>query len=127
MNYRDATSSSSQPPIDALSSAGQAEVLVRNTAEDARELGRSATDAAQDLMQQARTTAKSAADTGRAYAREAVNAAGKKLDDIKGQATHLKEKGTQFVADEPMKAVAYAAAGSAVLTALLVSLLRGRR
>lgn len=127
MNYTDATSSSSQPANDAISSAGQAEVLVRNTAEDARELGRSASEAAQGLVQQARSTAKAAADTGRAYAKEAVNAAGKTMEDLKGQATHLKDRGAQFVADKPMKAVAYAAAGSAVLTAVLVSLLRGRR
>ncbi|MDM0032107.1 hypothetical protein QTI33_08145 [Variovorax sp. J22P271] len=46
---------------------------------------------------------------------------------MKGQAADLKQRGMHFAADEPMKAVAYAAAGSAVVTAVLLRLMRARR
>jgi hypothetical protein len=64
---------------------------------------------------------------GKAYAQDAVNAAGKKIESMQGQAADLKQRSVQFAADEPMRAVVYAAAGSAVLTAVLLLWMRGRR
>lgn len=100
---------------------------LRSSVGAAKDIGRDAIDSARGYAQDAKETAKHAAESGRAYAKDAVNAAGKKIDDLKDQAAQLKAKGAQFVADDPMKAVAYAAAGSAVLTAVLLSLMRGRR
>ena len=84
-------------------------------------------DANQGYLQEAKAKVSVAAQTGKAYAQDAVNAAGKKIDGMNDQAADLKQRGVQFAADEPMKAVAYAAAGSAVLTAVLLTLMRGRR
>ena len=107
--------------------AGTQEDPVRRATEDADSMGRKAADAAQGYLQDAQAKASAAAQAGKAYAKDAVNAAGKKIDSMKGQAADLKQRGMQFASDEPMKAVAYAAAGSAVLTAILISLMRGRR
>ena len=104
----------------------RAGAVVRRDTEDADNLGHRA-DAAQCYLQDAKAKVGAVAQTGKAYAQDAVNAAGKKIDDMKGQAADLKQRGMQFAADEPMKAVACAAAGSAVLTAVLLSLMRGRR
>ncbi|MDM0078625.1 hypothetical protein QTH90_29755 [Variovorax sp. J2P1-59] len=88
---------------------------------------RTAPDATQDYLQDAKSKASAAVETGKAYAQAAVNAAGKKIDDVKGQAADLKQRGVEYAAQEPMKAVAIAAAGSAVVTALLMTLMRARR
>ncbi|MBT2326174.1 hypothetical protein J7E62_27990 [Variovorax paradoxus] len=88
---------------------------------------RRAADATQGYLQDAKANASAATQTGKTFAQDVVNAAGKKIDSMKGQAADLKQRSMQFAADEPMKAVAYAAAGSAVLTAVLLSLMRGRR
>ncbi len=100
---------------------------MRRAAEDADNLGRTSLDATQGYLQDVKAKVGAAAQTGKTYAQDAVNAAGKKLDGMKDQAADLKQRGMQFAADEPMKAVAYAAAGSAVLTAVLLALMRGRR
>ena len=103
---------------------------MRRAGEDADDFGRkaaNAANAAEGYLQDAKTRAADAAQKGKAYAQEAVNAAGKKIDGMKDQAASLKQRGIQFAADEPLKAVAYATAGGAVLTALLLSFMRGSR
>ena len=99
---------------------------MRGARKGADSFGRKATDTAQSYLQDARTTASATVQAGKEYAQDAVNAAGKKIDSVKDGATNLKQRGVQFAADEPMKAVAYAAAGSAVLTAVLLIWMRGR-
>ena len=99
---------------------------MRGARKGADSFGRKATDTAQSYLQDARTTASATVQAGKEYAQDAVNAAGKKIDSVKDGATNLKQRGLQFAADEPMKAVAYAAAGSAVLTAVLLIWMRGR-
>jgi len=106
---------------------GGAGASMRKAADDADNLARRAADAAQGYLQDAKAKASAAVQTGKAYAQDAVNAAGEKIDSMKGQAADLKQRGMQFAADEPMKAVAYAAIGSAVLTAVLILLMRERR
>lgn len=100
---------------------------MRRALDDADEIGRRTADAAQGYFQEAKGKANAAAQAGKAYAENAVNAAGKKIDDMKDQAAALKQRGMQFVADEPLKAVACAAAAGGVLTAVLMSLRRSRR
>jgi len=126
-------SNSSNPRSETIGTTGTTgttgthEDTVRRATEDADSMGRKASDAAQGYLQDAQAKASAAAQAGKTYAKDAVNAAGKKIDSMKGQAADLKQRGMQFASDEPMKAVAYAAAGSAVLTAVLLSLMRGRR
>jgi len=100
---------------------------IRGAREDADSFGRRAADATQGYLQDAKAKASATVQAGKGYAQDAVNAAGKKIANMKGPAADLKQRGMQFAADEPMKAVAYAAAGGAVLTAVLMTLMRGRR
>ena len=100
---------------------------MRRAGEDADNFARDAADTAQGILRDAKSKVDAAAQTGKAYAQDAVNAASKKIDGMKGQAADLKQRGIQLGADEPMKALAYVAAGSAVLTAVLLTWMRGRR
>lgn len=106
---------------------GDDSVAMRNAREDADSFGRKAADATQGYLQDAKAKASATVQAGKDYAKDAVNAAGKKIDSVKDQAAELRQRGMQFAADEPMKAVAYAAAGSAIVTAVLLTLMRGRR
>ena len=116
-----------------ISQRGDDGESMRRAGEDADDFGRkaanaaNAANAAEGYLEDAKTRAADAAQKGKAYAQEAVNAAGKKIDGMKNQAADLKQRGIQFAADEPLKAVAYATAGGAVLTALLLSFMRGSR
>ncbi len=128
------TGESSGPAWGDSREAGQARqrgdgdgASMRKATEDADSFGRSAADATQGYLQDVKAKASSTVEAGKSYAQDAVNAAGKKIDSMKGQAADLKQRGTQFATDEPMKAVAYAAAGSAVVTAVLMTLMRRRR
>ncbi|VTU23884.1 hypothetical protein H6CHR_02081 [Variovorax sp. PBL-H6] len=75
----------------------------------------------------ARQAARQVIDSGKEYAQNAVNAAGKKLTSAKEQMGKAAEQGTQYMSEQPGRAVAIAAAGGAILGALLVSAMRSRR
>lgn len=100
---------------------------VKSSADDAKQLGRDAVDLAAAYAHEAAETGSDAVDTGRAYAKDAVNAAGRKIRDLRGQLHATRERGEQFVADQPVRAALIAAAGGAVFTALLLSLMRNSR
>ncbi|MDM0049703.1 hypothetical protein [Variovorax sp. J22R115] len=121
------TREAGQPSQGGPTGGGADDASMRKAREDADTFGRKAADATQDSLQQVQAKADGVVQAGKAYAQDAVNAAGKKIDSMKGQAADLKQRSLQFAAHEPMKAVAYAAAGSAVLTAVLLSWMRGRR
>jgi len=82
-------------------------------------------DAAAEAVEGAKRTARAAFDTGRTYASGAVNAAGKTLEEAKGQVNRLKDQTTQYVADQPTRAVGIAAAAG-FLAAVLLNGLRNR-
>jgi hypothetical protein len=63
----------------------------------------------------------------RHYAKDAVNATGQKVVDIKAKAGILKNQGSQYIADQPVRAALMAAVGGAALMALLVSAMRRNR
>jgi len=109
------------------SSDGATTASMRRALDDADEVGRRTADATLGYLQEAKIKASAAAQAGKTYAESAVNAAGRKIDDMKDQAAELRQRGMQFVADEPLKAVACAAAAGGVLTAVLMSWMRGRR
>jgi ElaB/YqjD/DUF883 family membrane-anchored ribosome-binding protein len=106
---------------DALSSVKDS---LQDSADDAKVLGHDAASAARSYVRDARQTGKDAIETGRAYAKDAVNAAGKKIADIKDQLSTARKQSEQYIMDQPVRATLIAAAGGAVLTALLVSFMR---
>ncbi|MDM0032305.1 hypothetical protein QTI33_09205 [Variovorax sp. J22P271] len=110
-------SSDTQPDTDEGSS-------MRRSMADADAIGRETSNAAQDHLQDAKRKAGRVADSARTYAR---NAAGEKIRGLKEQAGDLRVKGQQHVMDEPIKAVLCAAAGGALITALLLALSAPRR
>lgn len=110
------------------SQSGDDDASIRRAREDADSFGRGAVDTTQVYLQNAKKAVPSATvQAGKGYAQDAVKPAGQKINSMKGQAADLKQRGLQFAADEPMKTVAYAAAGGAALTAVLMTLVRGRR
>ncbi|MEJ8859974.1 hypothetical protein WKW79_35875 [Variovorax robiniae] len=94
-------------------------------ADDARQVGKDAVDKARGVASDAKRVANDAVDTGRTYAKDAVNAAGKKIDAAKSQLDQTAQYLTKAINDEPVKAVLITAALSAVVTALLISAVRG--
>ena len=105
----------------------EALMSVKSSADDARRLGRDAASAASSYAREVGDIAGEAADTGRVYAKDAVNAAGRKIRDLRGQLHVTRERGEEYVAAQPVRAALIAAAGGAVFTAVLLSLLRGAR
>lgn len=75
----------------------------------------------------AKRAARQAIDSGRGYAQNAINEAGKRLTAAKEQVSRAADQGTHYVSEQPARAVALAAAGGAILGALLVLAMRGRR
>jgi hypothetical protein len=63
----------------------------------------------------------------RAYAQDAVNASGKKIRPPGSLFEGLRWEGQHYVTDQPVRAALVAAAGGALLTALLVAFVRGGR
>lgn len=100
---------------------------IRPQIDEAARLGRDAIADARSYARDARQTAKAAVDTGRAYARDAAHAAGRKLDDLKTQAGQVSQRGARYVMDDPLRAVMFAVAGGALLTALFLAAMRSDR
>lgn len=94
---------------------------------DVRHLSQEAADKAKDAALGLKGMAESAADAGRTYARDAVNATGKKIDSAKSQVDQIADYLTLSVNADPVKAVLLTAALSAVLTAVFLAALNGRR
>ena len=84
-------------------------------------------DTAKGLAADAKDIASDAAETTRTYASGAVNAAGKKITDLKHKAADLQDASVRYVGDEPVKSVLIAAAGGALLTALFIKFIGGGR
>ena len=63
----------------------------------------------------------------RAYAQDAINATGKKIRPPGSFLEGLRWEGQHYVTDQPVRAALVAAAGGAVITALLFAFVRGGR
>lgn len=61
-----------------------------------------------------------------AYATSAVNATGRKVREVQDRIDDAKSKANDFIQEDPVRAVTYAAIGSAVLTAALIGIFRRR-
>ena len=70
------------------------------------------------------TGGRQALESAKSYAREAMTTAGDKVDGLRAKASELKDQGSHYVAEQPVRSVLMAAAGGAALTALLVAAIR---
>jgi len=104
-----------------------AALSIRSSVEDAKEVGLQAAGTVAGLSNDAKDIARDAASTGKAYAKDAVNATGRKIRDFRGHVTHAKESCEQYVAEQPVRASLIAMAAGALVTSLLLSVVRGRR
>jgi len=121
---RDAAESVQGYAAAAKQTADLAAQSIRPQIDEAARLGRDAIADARSYARDAGQTARAAVDTGRAYARDAARAAVRKVDDLKAQAGQAKERGARYVMDDPVRAVMFAAAGGALLTALFLAAMR---
>jgi len=96
-------------------------------AEGAEQFGHAASNNAKEIASDLKQVAGEAAATTRAYAKDAVNAAGKKIEDLKGQVGQSTDYIVKAINEDPVKAVLIAAAVSSVVTAVLLSATRSSR
>jgi len=124
---RDAAQAANGIANEAKSIGADAAQSLRPAIEDAKATGREAVDTANGVARDAKEIASDAAETTRNYASGAVNAAGKKITDLKHKAADLQDASVRYVGDEPVKSVLIAAAGGALLTALFIKFIGGGR
>ncbi len=79
------------------------------------------------LADQVQQAGMKAVDATRAYAKDAVDSAGRKVNDMKSQLDSAKASATDYIHDDPVRAVKMAAIGGGLLTALVLSLTRRGR
>jgi ElaB/YqjD/DUF883 family membrane-anchored ribosome-binding protein len=103
---------------------------VADEVDDARPQVTEAADAAQQTVtrvaDKVQKSSQRAIEVTRDYATTAVNAAGKKVREVQGQYDTAKSTATDYIHEDPVRAVKYAAIGSAVLTAALIGISRRR-
>ena len=92
--------------------------IVEDTQDAKEEVARVA-----DKVQQ---TGQKAIEATSAYATNAVNATGQKIRQVQGRVDDVKSKANDFIQEDPVRAVTYAAIGSAVLTAAFIGIFRRR-
>ncbi|MDM0042003.1 hypothetical protein QTH89_01000 [Variovorax sp. J22G21] len=97
------------------------------TANEAIDSARNFAQASKGIAADAVSSLRGSAQDARQVGQDVVDAAGRKIDDIKAQVDSARRQGEQYVADQPVRAALMAAAGGAVLTALLISWMRGGR
>lgn len=117
-------SSASNAAQDAKKSASDASDTLKGAASDAAAQLKSSASQAADQAQQA---GGKAVDATKAYAKDAVDAAGRKVSDMKSQLETAKANATDYINEDPVRAVKMAAIGGAVLSAALVMLTRRSR
>ena len=117
-------SSASNTAQDAKKQASDASDTVKGEAANAASEFRSSAATAADQAQQ---FGAKAVDATKAYAKDAVDAAGRKVSDMKSQFETAKANATEYINDDPVRAVKMAAIGGAVLSAALVMLTRRGR
>lgn len=122
---RDAVEAAQGYAAEARRVGAEAVQSIRPSIEDAKATAREGRDTVKGLAGDAKDIASDASATGRAYAKDAVNAAGRKLHDVRGQFERARASCEQYIADEPVKASLISAAAGALLATLLLSALRG--
>lgn len=97
---------------------------VQTAAGDMADQAQESASKVSDKVQQAGLKA---VDATRAYARDAVDSAGRKVDDMKSQLDMAKATATEYINEDPVRAVKMAAIGGGLLTALVIGLTRRSR
>lgn len=118
------TNNASNAAHDAKTSASNVVDTLKNAASDAAADTKASVSKAADQAQQA---GGKAVDATKEYARDAVDAAGRKVTDLKSQLETVKASATEYINDDPVRAVTIAAIGGAVLSAALVMFARRDR
>ncbi|MDM0032239.1 hypothetical protein QTI33_08855 [Variovorax sp. J22P271] len=101
---------------DAKNAASDAANGVKGGADVPDQTRQSGSNAAGQLQQ----AGEKAVDATKAYAQAAVDAAGRKVSDVKSQLETAKASATEYINEDPVRAVKMAAIGGAVLSAALV-------
>ncbi len=117
-------SSASNAAQDVKKSASDASDTLKDDASDTATQLKSSASQAADQAQQA---GGKAVDATKAYARDAVDAVGRKVSDMKSQLETAKANATDYINEDPVRAVKMAAICGAVLSAALVMLTRRSR
>ncbi|RYE69135.1 MAG: YtxH domain-containing protein [Oxalobacteraceae bacterium] len=118
----------------AMGNASDAADKLKDTAnEKVQEVKGSVVDGAEDAKADVARVADKVQQTGQkaieatsAYATNAVNATGQKVREVQDRIDGAKTKANDFIQEDPVRAVTYAAIGSAVLTAALIGIFRRR-
>lgn len=92
-----------------------------------KQAAQEAADRAKDVVAGVKEVAAYAADTGRAYARDAMNAASKNIDATRTKVNQAADYLALSIKADPIKAVLFAAAISALLAGLLVAVMGNNR
>jgi len=119
----------SNPPAtdtgeDAKAAAIEAADTIKTAAGD---VAGQAQQSASKVVGQVQQASQKAMEATRAYAKDAVDSAGRKVDDMKSQLEMARASATEYINDDPVRAVKMAAIGSALLTAVLIRMTRRTR
>lgn len=104
---------------DAKNAASDAVNTVKSEASDMSDQARQSASKIADQVQQAGSKA---ADATRAYAKDAVDSSGRKVRSMKSQLEVAKANATEYINNDPVRAVKIAAISGGLLTALLIGL-----
>jgi ElaB/YqjD/DUF883 family membrane-anchored ribosome-binding protein len=132
-----AASSSAAVRKDVDRAMGNASDVANNlkdsAADKVQEIKGSIVEGTQDAKEDVARVADKVQQTGQktieatsAYATSAVNATGQKVREVQDRIDGAKAKANDFIQEDPVRAVTYAAIGSAVLTAALIGIFRRR-
>lgn len=106
---------------DAKAAAIETADTIKNAAGD---MAGQAQQTASKVSGQVQQAGLKAVDATRAYARDAIDSAGRKVDDVKSQLDTARTTATDYINEDPVRAVKMAAIGSALLTAVLIHMTR---
>lgn len=96
----------------------------RSGAQGASDMARDGAMSRNNYSGEGRTGGRQTVESAKSYAREAMTTAGDKVDGLKAKASQLKDQGSHYVAEQPVRSVLMAAVGGAALTALFVAAIR---
>ena len=108
----------------AKNAASDAVGTVKSEASDIADQAQQSASKIADQVQQAGSKA---ADATRAYAKDAVDSSGRKVRDMKSRLGAVKASATEYINDDPVRAVKIAAISGGLLTALVIELTRRSR
>ena len=94
---------------------------------EASDMADQAQQSASKIAGQVQQAGSKASDATRAYAKDAVDSSGRKVRDMKSRLGAAKANATEYINDDPVRAVKIAAISGGLLTALVIELTRRSR